>query len=128
MARQTRPTVTMGRSGVNPDMPPAAGVRMSWRSDPNCMLVGRHVQDKAEAKVAQMEARAEAQRKAKQAADAAWRKAQRERELQRAQVISHPAAKRVVKSRNQCSDESPLARKVGKQARFMSADGEAIML
>lgn len=40
-----------------------------------------------------MEARAEAQRKAKQAADAAWRKAQWERELQRAQVISHLPAK-----------------------------------
>ncbi len=44
------------------------------------------MQDKAEAKVVQLEARAEAQRKAKQAADSAWRKAQRERELLRAQV------------------------------------------
>jgi hypothetical protein len=44
------------------------------------------VQDKAEAKVKQMEARAEEQRRAKQAADAEWRKQQRLREVQRAQV------------------------------------------
>ncbi len=43
-------------------------------------------QDKAEAKVKAMEARAEEQRKAKAAADAEWRKQQRVRELQRADV------------------------------------------
>ena len=46
------------------------------------------VQDKAEAKVKQMEARAEEQRRAKQAADAEWRKQQRLREVQRAQVCA----------------------------------------
>ena len=49
-------------------------------------MAAHSVQDKAQAKVAHMEARAEAQRNAKLAVDAAWRKAQRERELQRAQV------------------------------------------
>lgn len=45
-------------------------------------------QDKAEEKVRQMEARAEQQRKAKQAADAEWRKQQRLREVQRAEVCT----------------------------------------
>ena len=42
-------------------------------------------QEKSQAKIDQMEAKTEEQRKAKAAADAAWRKAQHERELQRAE-------------------------------------------
>ena len=42
-------------------------------------------QDKAEAKVAAMEARAEEQRQARARADAGWRQQQRERELRRAE-------------------------------------------
>lgn len=49
-------------------------------------------QDKAEARVRQMEVRAEEQRKAKQAADSEWRKQQRLRELQRAEVHGHQHA------------------------------------
>ena len=42
-------------------------------------------QDKAEAKLASMETRAEEQRKAKAKADKEWRQQQRERELKRAE-------------------------------------------
>ncbi len=55
-------------------------------------------QDKAEARVRQMEVRAEEQRKAKQAADLEWRKQQRLRELQRAEV--HDPNTHCISSRN----------------------------
>ena len=49
-------------------------------------LVGvRLVQDKAEAKVAALEARSEEQRKERAQAEAEWRRQQRDRELKRAQ-------------------------------------------
>lgn len=48
-------------------------------------LARKSLQDKAEEKVRHMEARAEQQRRAKQAADAEWRKQQRLREVQRAE-------------------------------------------
>ena len=44
------------------------------------------VQDKAEAKLKALEAKAEEQRKVKEAADAQWQAAQREREIKRRQV------------------------------------------
>jgi hypothetical protein len=56
----------------------------------NCLVEeGTRVQDKAEAKVKQMEARAQEQRAQRQAAEEEWRQQQRERELQRVRV-SHP--------------------------------------
>ncbi|CAL5222381.1 g4737 [Coccomyxa viridis] len=48
-------------------------------------LMRKALQDKAEAKLAAMEARAEEQRRARAKADAEWRQQQRERELKRAE-------------------------------------------
>ena len=45
-----------------------------------------HVQDKAEAKLKLLEGKAEQQRKAREAADIAWRAMQRDRELKRLKV------------------------------------------
>lgn len=50
------------------------------------LVLGFCAQDKAEAKLKVLENRTEEQRKAKAAADADWRRQQRERELQRLKV------------------------------------------
>ena len=47
------------------------------------------MQDKAEAKLRQLEARAEEQVRARAQADEEWRKQQRERELERLKVSAH---------------------------------------